>query len=100
MNKIKDEKEQYNINKVAAKYQNLQLEKLINMSVLQVKKILSCNQNRMIERAKFTYSPLGKAFEKQIKTNEDKEGKQIKALEEHRKQIVKFNAFTEKHTIW
>ena len=99
MNKIKDEKEQYNINKVAAKYQNLQLEKLINMSVLQVKKILSCNQNRMIERAKFTYSPLGKAFEKQIKTNEDKEGKQIKALEEHRKQIVKFNAFTEKHTI-
>ena len=99
MNKIKDEKGQYNINKVAAKYQNLQLEKLINMSVLQVKKILSCNQNRMIERAKFTYSPLGKAFEKQIKTNEDKEGKQIKALEEHRKQIVKFNAFTEKHTI-
>ena len=54
----------------------------------------------MIERAKFTYSPLGKASEKQIKTNEDKEGKQIKALEEHRKQIVKFNAFTEKHTIW
>ena len=38
MNKIKDEKEQYNINKVTAKYQNLQLEKLINMSVLQVKK--------------------------------------------------------------
>ena len=38
MNKIKDEKGQYNINKVAAKYQNLQLEKLINMSVLQVKK--------------------------------------------------------------
>ena len=54
----------------------------------------------MIERAKFTYSPLGKAFEKQIKTNEDKEGKQINALEEHRKQIFKFNAFTEKHTIW
>ena len=100
MNKIKDEKEQYNINKVAAKYQNLQLEKTDKRECLTGEKILSSNQNRMIERAKFTYSPLGKAFEKQIKTNEDKEGKQIKALEEHRKQIVKFNAFTEKHTIW
>ena len=31
----------------------------------------------MIEQAKFTYSPLGKAFEKQIKTNEE-QGKQNK----------------------
>ena len=34
----------------------------------------------MIEQAKFTYSPLGKAFEKQIKTNEDQGKKQVKAL--------------------
>ena len=33
--------------------------------------ILSSNQKQIIEQAKFTYSPLGKAFEKQIKTNED-----------------------------
>ena len=40
----------------------------------------------MIEQAKFTYSPLGKALEKQTKTTEDQRGeKQIKALEEHRK---------------
>ena len=35
----------------------------------------------MIEQAKFTYSPLGKAFEKQIKTIEKQRKKQVKALE-------------------
>ena len=35
----------------------------------------------MIEQAKFTYYPLGKAFEKQIKTIEDQGKKQIEALE-------------------
>ena len=35
----------------------------------------------MIEQAKFTYSPLGKAFEKQIKTIEDQGKKQVDALE-------------------
>ena len=40
------------------------------MNILQVKKILQSNQKQMIEQAKFTYSPLGKAFEKQIKTIE------------------------------
>ena len=29
-------------------------------------KILPFNQSRIIEQANFTYSPLGKAFEKQI----------------------------------
>ena len=31
--------------------------------------ILPSNQQRIIEQAKFTYYPLGKAFEKQIKYN-------------------------------
>ena len=35
----------------------------------------------MIEQAKFTYSPLGKVFEKQIKTIEDQVEKQIKAVQ-------------------
>ena len=38
------------------------------------------NQQQIIEQAKFTYSPLGKAFEKQIKTIEDQGQKQIDAL--------------------
>ena len=42
----------------------------------------------MIEQDKFTYSPLNKAFEKQIKTK-IKDKKKIKALEEHGKQQVK-----------
>ena len=42
----------------------------------------------MIELAKFTYSPLGKSFEKQIKTIEYQEEKQIKALNEHVKDLV------------
>ena len=33
--------------------------------------ILSSNQKQIIEQTKFTYSALGKAFEKQIKTIED-----------------------------
>ena len=33
--------------------------------------ILPSNQQQIIEQAKFTYSPLGKAFEKQIKAIED-----------------------------
>ena len=43
--------------------------------------ILPSNQKQMIEQAKFTYSPLGKAFEKQIKTIEDQGEKQIKAIQ-------------------
>ena len=42
----------------------------------------------MVEQAKFTYSPLGKTFQKQIKANEERGEKQIKALEEHGKQLL------------
>ena len=35
----------------------------------------------MIEQAKFTYFPLGKAFEKQIKTIEEQEEKPMKAIQ-------------------
>ena len=44
---------------------------MMKMNILQVKKVLPHNQTRIIEQAKFTYSPLGKAFEKQIKTVEE-----------------------------
>ena len=42
--------------------------------------ILSFNQRKIIEQAKLTYSPLGKAFEKRIKTIEDQGEKQVNAL--------------------
>ena len=44
--------------------------------------ILPSNQQQIIEQAKFTYSPLGKAFEKQIKTIEDQGEKQIEAIQD------------------
>ena len=46
------------------------------------------NQQQIIEQAKFTYSPLGKAFEKQIKTTENQGKNQISATKESRKQII------------
>ena len=49
------------------------------------------DQSKIIKQVKFTYSPLGKAFEKQTKTIEDKDKKQIKALEEHGKQLIMYS---------
>ena len=43
--------------------------------------ILSSDQSRIIGQDKFTYSPLGKAFEEQMKTIEDQRTKQVEALE-------------------
>ena len=44
--------------------------------------VLPSNQQQIIEQARFAYSPLGKAFEKQIKTIEDQGEKQIKAIQD------------------
>ena len=52
------------------------------MNILLGKKYYHLINNKIIEEAKFTYSPLGKAFEKQTKTIEDQEEKQIKAINE------------------
>ena len=43
------------------------------MNILQVEEILPSNQRQTREQVKFTYSPLGKAFEKQTKTIEEQE---------------------------
>ena len=45
------------------------------------------NQKQIIEQAKFAYSPLRKAFEKQRKTIEDQGEKQLKAIEYNKKQL-------------
>ena len=50
----------------------------------------------MIEKAKFTYSPLKKALEKQSRTIEDQDKKQIKAIENHGKQLGESNELTKK----
>ena len=68
---IKDEKLQYNINREAAKISALSSGKLHKYEYLTGEDILPSNQQQIIEQAKFTYFPLGKAFEKQTKTIED-----------------------------
>ena len=78
---IKDKKLQYDINREAAKISALSSGKIDQDEYLTGEEILPSNQKQIIEQAKFTYSPLGKAFEKQTKTIEDKGEKQFEALE-------------------
>ena len=78
---IRDEKLQYYINREAAKISALSSGKINKYEYLTGEDILSSNQQQIIEQARFTYSPLGKAFEKQIKTIEDQGQKQIDDLE-------------------
>ena len=68
---IRDEKLQYDINRYAAKISALSSGKIDQYEYLTGEDILPSNQQQIIEQAKFTYSPLGKAFEKQTKTIED-----------------------------
>ena len=77
---IKDEKLQYDINREAAKILALSSGKIDKYEYLTGEEILLLNQQRIIEQAKFTYSPLGKAFEKEIKTIKDQREKQTKAI--------------------
>ena len=77
---IRDEKLQYDINREAAKISALSSGKIHKYEYLTGEDILPSNQQQIIGQAKFTYSPLGKAFEKQIKTIEDQGKKQVEAL--------------------
>ena len=85
---IRDENLQYNINRVAAKISVLSSCKIDKYEYLTDEEILPSNQKEMIEQAKFTYSPLGKAFEKQAKTNKDQEEKQIEAIQNNKKKLA------------
>ena len=49
------------------------------------------NKQQIIEQAKLTYSPLGKAFEKQTKTIKDQGEKQIEAIQDNKKQLTNIN---------
>ena len=74
---IRDEKIQYNINREAANILALSSREIRKYEYLTGEDTLPSNQQQIIEQAKFTCSPLGKAFEKQIKTIEDQEQKQV-----------------------
>ena len=77
---IRDEKLQYDINREAAKISALSPGEIRKYEHFTGEDILPSNQQQIIEQEKFTYSPMGKAFEKQIKTIEDQGKKQDDAL--------------------
>ena len=74
--KIRDEKLQYDINREAAKISALSSNKIHKYEYVTGEEILPSINQQIIEQDRFTYSPLGKAFEKQIKTIED-QGKNL-----------------------
>ena len=60
--KINDEKLQYNISREIAKVSVLSSDKTAKYEFFTGEEILPSNQGRIIEQAKFTYSPVGQAF--------------------------------------
>ena len=79
---IRDEKLKYDINTEAAKISALSSGKIHKHEYLTGEDMLLSNQQQIIEQARFTYSPFGKAFEKQIKAIEDQGQKQVEALKD------------------
>ena len=59
------------------------LGKIDKHEYLAGEEILPYDQKTVTEQAKFSYSPLLKALEKQTKTIEDQGKKQIKAIVDH-----------------
>ena len=66
-NKIRDGKLQYDINREAAKISALSSVETDQCEYLTGEEVLPPDKGRVIEQAKCTYSPLGKAFEKKQK---------------------------------
>ena len=81
MIRLEMKKIQYGINREAAKILALSSGEIRKYEYLTGEDIFPSNQQQIIEQAKFTYFPLGRAFEKQIKTIEDQGKKQFEALE-------------------
>ena len=77
---IRDTKIQNDINREPAKIPATSSGKIDTYDYLTGDEILPSNKQQMVEQAKFTYSPLGKAFEKQTKTIKDQREKQADAL--------------------
>ena len=64
---IRDEKLQYGINQEAAKVPALSSAKTDKYEHLTEEEMRPSDQRDIIERAKFSHSPLGKAFQKKSK---------------------------------
>ena len=90
---IKDEKLQCDINREAAKISALSSGKLDKYEYPTGEEILPSNQQQVLQQAKFNYSPLGKALEKQVKTIKDQREKQVDALKTSYKKLPSIKDF-------
>ena len=86
---IRDEKLQYDINREAAKIPALSSAKIDKYEYLTGEDLLPSNQQQIIEQAKFTYSPLVKASEKQTQTIKDQGKQQIDPLADLKPKEIK-----------
>ena len=95
---ISDEKLQYDINREAAKTSALSSGKIHKYEYLTGEDILPSSNQQIIKQATFTYSPLQKAFDKQINPIKDQGEKQIKTLKSIKKlsveDVIPNSAFT------
>ena len=66
-----NKKLQYDINRKARKISALISGKINKYKYITGKEILPSDQSRIMKQVRFTYSPLGKALEKQTKAIED-----------------------------
>ena len=82
--KFRDEKLHNGINREASKISPLSSSQIDKYEYLTGEKIWLSDLSRVIEQAKFTDTPLGKAFEKQIKTTEDVAEKQLMVESENK----------------
>ena len=79
------------IKREAAKTSALSSGKIDKYEYLTGDEILPSDQSRIIEQAKFTYSPLSKTFKKQVKKIEEQGKKQIEILQIKTKVYRGFN---------
>ena len=78
----RDEKLQYDINREAVKISLVSSGKIDKYEYLTGEEILLSNQQQILEQTKFTYSPLGKSFQEQIKTIKEQGEKQVKRFQD------------------
>ena len=93
---IKYKKLQYDVNREVAKISALSFGKFNKYEYLTGEEILPSNKQQIIEKAKFTYYSLGKSFEKQAKTIEDQGGKQMKAIQDNKQQLISDDDYKDK----
>ena len=67
--------------KKTAKTSSLSSGKIDKYEYLTGEERLPSSQRQILEETKFSYSPLGKAFRKQIKSIKEQKERQIKAIQ-------------------